>query len=436
MADADSEDATQTQSLLPLCRRVPLVTSRAPWQDVTLLSSRCTESQECWIPEWRIRYLISSSIRGGAARAMAPLVEIGTDVITSDTVQYSAGVVSGGASRVAAPWLELGRDALAATLWSGELFRRSAIGLELEGHFTRMVMLTKSLAKRLAEQPLVKAFEELVEDAELRRGNASYPLMLGLLLAAPHPASGFMLLCGQTVTMKAILVGSAATLGVGSYYLFNRFADEPNRIVQKRAALTCGVAGAAYLALVYAGGFPPEVAELFSFPELTLHYVAELIVNPLMLSNLGYLSGCSLPAMLPTLIFSELSTASFIGSTLSQWNPTQSSLLLCVGVGFMGLVGYSLNKLPDLADNVSVANRLRVIHASDFLMFSMTLFPMIHGLCIPEVIDPDNALKAFALLDAVTKLGMCHISLKSERVLKNAEQLFADAQAAQPARRR
>lgn len=432
MADADSEDAIHTQSPLPLCRPVPLVTARAPWQSHPLLSSsRCTDSRECWVPEWRIRQWISSSISGGAARAMAPFVEIGTDVITSDTVQYSADLVSGGAFRVAAPWLECCSDALDFT---GDLFRRTTVGLALEGHFTRMVMLTKSLAKRLSEQPLAQAFEELVEDANLRKGNASNFLMLGLLLAAPHPASGVMLLCGQTVTMKALLVGSAATLGIGSYYLHNRFSDDPIRIVQKRAALACGVTGGAYLALAYAGGIPPEIAELFTLPGLTLHYVVDLIVNPLMLSNLGYLSGCSSTAMLPTLVFSELSTASFIGSTLNRFNPTQSSLLLCVGVGFMALVGYSLNKLPDLAHQVGTVNRVRVKLSSDLLLFSMTLFPMIHGLCISEVIDSEGALKAFALLDALTKLGMCHISLKSERCLKNAESTFAEAQGLQGGR--
>lgn len=430
--EGDDNGKQLTHRPLPLSLQRParpLVTTRAPWQDFdcTLLSSRCKSSDDCLVPEWRYKLLLAN-LQGGAARVVAPWEELSTDLLTSELVVCSSEWLAGSASRLAAPFLELSRDAIGGLEDACQRFRRGSIGSALEGHFTRMFVVSNKWYNRLAEQPLAIAFNELSEDSGLKKDRV-LPMMLGLLMAAPHPASGAILLCGYTITMKAILLSSSAVLGIGSWVCLNRHPNDPNRDVQNKASLALAIAGGTYLGLAYLGGVPPEIAQFFNIPEVSMHYVIDLAVNPLMLANLGYLSGCSTSSMLMTIMFSELSSTALLASTMSQFNTTQSSLLLCAGVGMMGVTGYTLNKLPECAGNLSTLNRARVQISGDFLLFSWTLFPMLSGLTIAEVISPDAAIRSFALLDALSKIGVSHISIKSNQVIKNARDRFRQAEA-------
>merc|ERR1712060_555186 len=152
-----------------------------------------------------------------------------------------------------------------------------------------------------------------------------------------------------------------------------------------------------------------------------MHFVEDFVAFPLLILNLGFLTGLSPQDMLPSISCSMLSTVGAIGVVLAPADYMRM-VFCCMNVGFWVLNVNIISDLPKKAAIISAHNQMRCQVVVDLMVMSWSFYPLAQCLGSCGVLSLKSQLDVLALLDLLGKLGVSHIMLRSKTVLQRAAQ--------------
>lgn len=250
--------------------------------------------------------------------------------------------------------------------------------------------------------------------------------------AASAAATGKVLLalCGLGLKTKALYVLSSMAMFGGAYSVWHRHPDVTDRTLQYRSAALLLISGVANVALGLGLGIPPSISAHVANPEVVAHLLPNVIVIPMLIMNLGYLSGRRADQMVPTVGFGLLSTVGLIAAAAS---PDGEALpLLVTGMTCLCKAAFDINRvLPVCAGSVSAVNKMRSQISADLMVFAWVGYPLLVGLGFAHGITLSSEIHAFVALDLIGKLGVSHIVLRSPEAFANAQRVLSSEPRAQ-----
>ena len=287
------------------------------------------------------------------------------------------------------------------------------IGLSQWEH-TQTDKICISLSQELARRPFV-ALEELSEDFGTTFGQAFVPTVVPLLVGV-HV--GPLALSTLTIQTKALYGASSMLIAIGAVSVFGRHPRDETRIAQRQCAAALFACSGMHLALALTSGFIPIPVPLYC-PEVAFHYVGDFIINPLLLLNLGFIAGVPPREMIPTMIFSFLGTTVAIGAAVAP-EETQRLGCLAANVCCIGCTVKRTWDLPAKAASLSWHNKRRCQAASDIMILTSAFYPIAQGATIVGILTLQSQLHIFAVLDMLSKWGVAHLLLRSEKALQHS----------------
>lgn len=332
--------------------------------------------------------------------------------VVFSTISASAeSTARASAQRLAAPFIELAEDV-----------SDSAAQLVLPRR--KEVQVLGNYVFEVGSRRLV-AFSELAEDTGITGSQALAPAMM-LCLAAPN-VSPAVFLCSFAVPTKMVYCGVSVVMAVGAWCVWGQHPDGADRTVQRRGAVALLTCSGLHLAMAVAGSIPAPLASYCVHPEIVVHYLEDYVMSPMLIMNLGYLTGLNSKQMLPCIAYSLVSTTASIGAAIVP-TQLQGLAMMASGLCFMGMAATTVNQLPQKAAMISTRNQLRTQVAGDLMVFGWTLYPLVQGLGLLNAVSIQGQMNTFALLDVLTKLGATHIMLRSRHALQSASEVFGEVE--------
>eukprot|EP00927_Polykrikos_kofoidii_P069410 TRINITY_DN64878_c0_g1_i1.p1 TRINITY_DN64878_c0_g1~~TRINITY_DN64878_c0_g1_i1.p1 ORF type:complete len:401 (+),score=22.46 TRINITY_DN64878_c0_g1_i1:193-1395(+) len=189
-------------------------------------------------------------------------------------------------------------------------------------------------------------------------------------------------------------------------------------IVQHRAAMLLCIIGCihSYLSTDCLVSLEPY----FRYPELTVRCVMEMIAQPVLLLNFGYLCGRPFSGLRSEIMWSVLFPVPVLVHSVSC-SVTTSLFFGVLPVAFVvaKLCG-TVRTLQKESKHISQVNKFCSSLTGDILVFCWCWESAIATATISGFSDPSSASIYSSLLDVIGKIGMCHLSLKSSQALENA----------------
>lgn len=226
---------------------------------------------------------------------------------------------------------------------------------------------------------------------------------------------------GFDIPTKGVVAGSVLFYAVGMWLLYNRHPETQCRTMQNAAAATALVAMLGELGLFCLNqfGVPEEVALHVAKPILAAKLLPCVVCLPLVLGNVGYISGKPMGKMKTCISLAILGSAGAIGSCVA--NTFQHQCLLLLGsAGFTLTAVTLLGELPNEAAMLSTVNKRRSMVSADLLSFAWTGIPLVQGMGILNIVNENLELKLLELLLATMFMGTHHITLRSSTAVEKA----------------
>lgn len=272
---------------------------------------------------------------------------------------------------------------------------------------------------------VLRPFKELLDDAGVEA-----PLAICMATA---PSASLVLggkiavsLCGLSLHTKAVYAVLGAVMAGGTIHLWRRYPTEADRTVPRRSAVALAICGSFHLLMASGYGLPSSLTAHLANPELVQHFLADVFVMPLVVANVGYLAGQRAENMRSTLLFTTAATLSFAGAAAAT---SHSLPMLALGALTLGKVSYDLdNVLPIRARLISEENKTRVKIITDLLVVSWSGGAMVEGLGLLGSMSLTTQLHTLAVLDALSKLGTCHLMLnpRGATAFRNAVEVLSE----------
>lgn len=333
----------------------------------------------------------------------APLVEL-----SGDLVDFSAAL----GKRMVSPLAELSGD-LALEVHSCATHTRSSIGKHfglVRGSSKSIVWSHPSSCELLSvlnEEAEMMTMTEMIED-QLRWAPF---IIVGLLSPTP---SGMVVLASTTMvptfSLKAVCVFTGAAMFWKCWMLHSRPPPEDKKTRRDLAIAITGICGAVNLGLAF-GGLPAllklggfttvHLLQHVAHPDLCAHYLADLVLNPLILLDVAYCSKVAgAPAkILPTMMVSALGACFMVGTSVSA-SP------IVVGVCTGANVCCILFQNWDMQSHYSMRARAR--KCADAYVFGQALY------VVPTVLAVAMHSKALIpvvpLIDLFAKMGVVQLA--------------------------
>lgn len=226
---------------------------------------------------------------------------------------------------------------------------------------------------------------------------------------------------GFDLPTKGVVVGSVLLYGAGMWLLSARHPETQCRTMQTTAAATAFVAMLGEIGLLYLNhfGVPEEVVLHVAKPILAAKLLPCVVCLPLVLGNVGYISGKPMNKMKTCMSLGILGSVGSIGACVA--NTFQHQCLLLLGsAGFTLTAVTLLGELPNEAALLSNLNKQRSMVSADLLSFAWTGIPLVQGLGVLHIVNENLELKLLELLLATMFLGTHHIALRSSMAVEKA----------------
>eukprot|EP00747_Dinoflagellata_sp_TGD_P169374 gnl/TRDRNA2_/TRDRNA2_198212_c0_seq1.p1 gnl/TRDRNA2_/TRDRNA2_198212_c0~~gnl/TRDRNA2_/TRDRNA2_198212_c0_seq1.p1 ORF type:complete len:276 (-),score=30.04 gnl/TRDRNA2_/TRDRNA2_198212_c0_seq1:332-1159(-) len=225
-------------------------------------------------------------------------------------------------------------------------------------------------------------------------------------------------------TTKVLYSATSVTMAVAAYSFFYRHPEDGDRVLMSRSSVVLLISGALYAALTQMD-FPKEHTTYVAFPDVVVHYAQDLITSPMIVMNLGRLAGRSATQMAPTALYSVFATCAAIAAA-TVTDPYQQMALMSLNVLLLTTAAVDItHTVPVCAAMVSTVNKFRCEVSMDLLVVSGIMYPVIQSLGLVGLVGVRTQLHWFALLDLLSKAGVCHIMLKSQQALRNTAYHFS-----------
>lgn len=287
---------------------------------------------------------------------------------------------------------------------------------------TRFIQITK--AGNFGEKLL--APEDALTTATLRRTSPSFTADLtrsSLLLRVTHALIG---------------IGTARFAWIG----WARFQDDNrlDRTVQVRTTfvLTATAGVHMFLAIFQA---PSLLNAYCRLPELAIQDLLDIVLNPLLVSCVGFLSGLRASAMLVLMVCS--SSFAVIGLVTSLSSAAVAPIIVSCGLSipsittmislFAGssailvVITYAhLDGFYGKALQITDTNGARVFMIGSVLIVGWWLFLVLHFLYLVGAISPRVLLQMIQFTDVITKVGAANLLTKSRYVIEAVALHFED----------
>jgi len=331
----------------------------------------------------------------------SPLVELGGDL-----VDFSAAL----GKRIVSPLAELSGD-LALEVHSCATRTRSSIGKQsgLVRMSSKSIVLGDLSSCKLSildEEAEMMMMAEMIED-QLRWAPF---IIVGLLSPTP---SGMVVLAGTVVpafSLKAVCVFTGACMFWKCWMLHSRAPSEGTKTRTDLAIAVAGICGAVNLGLAFGGvpallklgGFTAvHLSAYVAHPDLCVHYLADLVLNPMILLDVAYCSKVTgAPAkIIPTLVVSALGASFMVGTSVSTCPIVVG---VCVGANLCCILFQNW----DMQSHYSTKARAR--KCADAYVFGQALY------LVPTVLGIATHSKAMIavvpLIDLFAKMGVVQLS--------------------------
>jgi len=159
-------------------------------------------------------------------------------------------------------------------------------------------------------------------------------------------------------------------------------------------------------------------------PALALHQLGDLVTSPLLLANLGYLTGQGVQSMLPAIAASVMGGLGALGSELCT-SSSSKALALGMSFGSTAVAWQQVSTIQERAREVSAENLLRAQLAGTLMVHAWWLYPLVQTLGFCGVLPEHFQLGAVCALDLLAKYATSHLMLKSTKAVRNAARHFA-----------
>eukprot|EP00928_Gymnodinium_smaydae_P081002 TRINITY_DN6458_c0_g1_i2.p1 TRINITY_DN6458_c0_g1~~TRINITY_DN6458_c0_g1_i2.p1 ORF type:complete len:370 (-),score=34.93 TRINITY_DN6458_c0_g1_i2:92-1201(-) len=336
----------------------------------------------------------------------------------------------GVATRVAEPLLELFEDttqALMSTVFFSQLVTRSRdVALELTDMFAPDLMSDRVVSPLSTERSSTKTCEHEALVLLHMVGAAAGPVAI-LLLGGPS-LSPLLVVSSFGLPTKTMFATVSVVSSALAFSCWLRFPEEKERRVQNRSALCLFLCSAFQLGMLALDAKPVILQSCFASlgihpasTSIALHCIQDFICNPLLIVNLGYIAGRSSSEMLPCIACTSMCTL-FAGLSALSSNTMPQAAFLSGGVFFLSASARTIQSLHEEIDHVKAANLLRSDLVGDLMVFGWSLYLVVQGLGVAQIIGVPMQFHAFGLLDVFTKAGCSHIMLRSRKILRDAHQ--------------
>jgi hypothetical protein len=327
------------------------------------------------------------------------------------------------ALRALAPYRELGEDMTEGITLYVKTIVEAAFALANGPSALAMV-------RKLEQRPLTNALKELNEDS----GGMWLPALVAALCPV-SPLTG-LTLAGLSSPLQLTYLGCAgiSLFGVHKFYGQSHGLCSNSQSIFKRAMVVMLLSSGIHILLANGGlvtiahfaHVPEPWIKHIIYPDVFLYSAANLFFYPAMLLNLGYIAGARPSQMVPCTTLNTLSTGAMLLSS-TDFLPGVGPLF-CTGTSMVLFFGGTLvmSALVEGAAQLSFANRNRVEHTIDAMMFFWSLAPLVQAFTILDSLGHDQATVLFALIDVTGKLGTLHIMLKSRPAMEAAGHHFED----------
>lgn len=320
------------------------------------------------------------------------------------------------------PWIELLDDSLdAVQIMTGNwkwFYNTYVLGISAS---------TKLLELKICDHPLTRSLRELIEDG----GPLCAPL---LCLALCGPSAGPLVLANTALGSKLVFIGAAGVMFIGAHVHQQRIAEAPTLVhqVHRRVVYGLVLTGSIYLGLsgleqiIHYFGIGDLVAAYIANPTLFAYFCKDMLVYPLMLANIQFVAGVNFVDVLPSMILNSVGS-SFVAATFTTLLPAGYHTYFTVAA-LSSMVASSCLMLSfeyRAGKKLGLQNKARTSNAvySTFVWWMPQLVVLMARTGLADLHDIESVL---AVLDVLTKVGVCHITLKSRPSLDNAAVHFGD----------
>lgn len=263
-----------------------------------------------------------------------------------------------------------------------------------------------------------KAILQIAEDAVGVKDERQLvaPLVMMMTISVNYSLPG-VILSGLTLTTKATYALVSMGMVAGAYKMWIRWPELADRTVQRRASVVLLITSA-YHGILALMGTPVMLGAYVAHPDIVVHGFLDLIVQPLLILNLGHLTGRMSKQMLPAICLASVGTTA---CTLAAASHVFGRSILLLGVGAWSFSKAHAEISEELSDNpsyVSSTNKARMQIGTDLLAFCWITFPVVEAVGLYGGVSPERFLFVMEIIDVLQKLGVCHLVLKNEAALK------------------
>jgi len=341
----------------------------------------------------------------------SPLMELGGDLM-----DFSTAI----GRRIATPLVELSEDFLGEAHWCAS---RTISSLEMQSGFV-LASTISSLSSLEKQSGLILSSRKSRESrgcdkavswdlGDLVKEHPMLPFIIAGVLS-PSP-SGVLVLASAVPTLSlkvsCLIVGSSMLWKCWTIYARAAASGQPEERRQSNIAIavtgTCGLLnlGLAYgglPALLKLGGFSFHLAQYVARPELFLHYVADIVLNPLLLMDLANVTKIdrsdTSAGLVPSMIASAIGAGFNVGMSLAI-SPFACSV--CAG-GSLCCIVFQNFGLQSLLKGTE-----RGLKIADAYLFSQSLY------MIPTVISVSmhskTSIVMIPFIDLIGKMGVIQL---------------------------
>eukprot|EP00928_Gymnodinium_smaydae_P031571 TRINITY_DN23130_c0_g2_i1.p1 TRINITY_DN23130_c0_g2~~TRINITY_DN23130_c0_g2_i1.p1 ORF type:complete len:485 (+),score=97.44 TRINITY_DN23130_c0_g2_i1:106-1455(+) len=311
----------------------------------------------------------------------------------------------------------------------------------------------RPLASCSWRRSLEKLFLEPRSTELLLAREASF--MCPVLLTATFvgaPVSPWVAMCSLSPPAQYLQAAAAAGFGYFAYAVMQRFNGSDGEValadrrILKRAAMITAFACGAHAMIAVCAGAPVMYVPYFTSPLVAFLCAEEIVTQPMVFLNLGYLAGMPSREIIMPLTYALGSAAANLAS-VSKWVSMKTVFVygfpvggswICLGIsaGCVYMVAQKMNQLHMQALAISEANMRRVKLTGDLLVFAWSLYPVLQAGRLLGILDPELMLLGMTAVDFLSKVGASHTMTRERYVLdKSAQRYGGDAPALQQAPR-
>lgn len=345
--------------------------------------------------------------------SMQPVIDLGTEIYNSSSCRKKI-------EAILEPWIELCDDSLDAIqifIENSKWFYKTFIPASVK-------LLVNVTSLKICDHPLTKSLRELLED-----GGSWIPLISSMALCGS--SSGVpIFLAGAALTKKLFLsfIGGCVLFTAHTYHERSLAGPKPARAANRRAVFGMVVTSFVYFGLAAGGldhladlcGFSDQfamVSSQVSHPFLFVMFCKDLVVCPLMLINIQFLSGVPTSQVVAPVLINS------VGSALAA-----ASFTTLVGIDSQAYFNYGAAACMILTTGLMSdfdrhARTFGNGHRSGNAVYGTVLWwaPAMAVLVAREGgLDLEGIEPAVLIFDAFAKAGVNHITLKERTSLELA----------------